>query len=160
MNFKQRIDKLSKSIDEIQFAQGGIRVCFQELGQTKEEAMATAGIEPNNNALTVIVVKWASSHEPGYPLQRHLAADKAAEKSEPDTAPDTLEKIDSELEQLKSKLRQDGDEKDTVVISDGIPENPNKIVVNEPDTIPEDTEDGLLKVEPMRADPFLTGMSR
>ena len=65
MKFKLRVDKLEKAISEIQFAQGGIRVCFQEHGQTKEEAMAAAGIEPEDNSLTIFVMHWSEKPLPG-----------------------------------------------------------------------------------------------
>jgi hypothetical protein len=164
MKYDRTIRKIEKAVEEIRFAMGGIRYVFKEPDETNEECLARHGLERIEHGITVYICKWSEKPLPGDTLYDRATV---TPEPKPDTAPgtpepepDTLEKIDSELEQLKSKLRQDGDEKDTVVISDGIPENPNKIVVNEPDTIPEDTEDGLLKVEPMRADPFLTGMSR
>ena len=35
-----------------------IRICFQEHWQTKAQAMQTAGIAPDDDSITVFIVKW------------------------------------------------------------------------------------------------------
>jgi len=99
VRFKQRVDRLSKSINEIQFAQGGIRVCFQEHGQTKEEAMAAAGIEPEDNSLTIFVMHWATK-----PLPSDILFGRNTVTPEPKKS---LAEIDSELQQLRSELNKE-----------------------------------------------------
>jgi hypothetical protein len=96
VKFKLRVDKLEKAISDIQFAQGGIRVCFQEHGQTQAQAMEGAGIEPDDNALTIFVMHWSEKPLPGdmpYPEN---------------TAPTNLQAIDRQIEQVKRELLENG----------------------------------------------------
>lgn len=97
MKFKQRVDSLAKGIAEIKFARGEVRICFQEFGQTKEQAMAAAGIEPDDDCLIVFIIKWCrATHEP---LHRELSEAKPKP---------TLEQINSEIEQVKKELLVEG----------------------------------------------------
>ena len=78
-----------------------IRIVFQDAGETSAETMKKAGIKPDDESLTVIIIEWASGHEPGYPLYNHLAAEKAAETQK------AVTEIDSELQQLRSELNKE-----------------------------------------------------
>ena len=66
MNFKSRIDKLEKAIDEIQFAEKGVRVIFQGHDQTSAEALDAAGLSDHDGL--IIIVRHFSESQPGSAL--------------------------------------------------------------------------------------------
>ena len=61
--------------------------------------MEAAGIEPDGDSFTVIIIKWCDGKQPGYPLYKKLAAEEPASK--------TIQKIDAEISRLQSQLKED-----------------------------------------------------
>ena len=97
MRFGNRIKRLEKSISEIRLAQSGFRVCFQEHGQTQTQAMEAAGIDEDDNALTIFVMHWSEKPLPGdmpYPGNTVTPANRLD--------------IDAKIARLKDELRADG----------------------------------------------------
>ena len=58
---KRRIDRLEKAA--MPRKEKPIRICIQDYDQTSEQAMKAAGIEPDDDALTVFVIKWCTGKE-------------------------------------------------------------------------------------------------
>jgi hypothetical protein len=60
VKFKQRVDRLSKSINEIKAAKGGFRIVFQEPHESPGDALKRAGLEHRDDLTTVFIIKWCS----------------------------------------------------------------------------------------------------
>ena len=67
---KRRVTKLERDARAGQERQ--LRLVFQEANQTEEQAMAAAGVEPDDAFLTVFIMRWSNSHE--YPVHQEAAA--------------------------------------------------------------------------------------
>lgn len=88
---ERRVTKLEKKAGVGQIKP--IRVCIQWYGQTKAEAMKAAQIKPDDNSMTIFLVRFARSHE-GHILHE--------EKPKP-----TLSEIDVQIQQLRTQLKED-----------------------------------------------------
>lgn len=134
MNLSYRMKRITKVMEEKQRAGRKWQYIVQDFGESQEDAIKRSGLDPNDDC--VIIVKF--SDKKTWPLN--------------EKKPETLETVNRELEIRKSQLRQAEaikTEEDSVSNSDVTLEAPEYV-----------EKDKLLKIESMRADPFLMGMGR
>jgi hypothetical protein len=92
MKYDRKIKRIEKTIEEMTGGGNEFRLVFMEPNQTKEEAMAAAGIQEDAPGLTVIICRWVTGDEYQYPGNQ-----KKAENA-----------IDKEIHQLEQELLKDG----------------------------------------------------
>ncbi|MBW1753413.1 MAG: hypothetical protein JRJ46_09995 [Deltaproteobacteria bacterium] len=145
INSMHRLKRLEEAFEQ-RHPTGQTKLIFQNVGETESEALEKAGInELDDNDLNIFLIKWcsATTDDPD-----NLAG--TAQTAEPE--PETIESVNQELESLKAQLQQEGNPKSTVLNNTPKPKSANNNKFNEVNE--------NIDVEPMRADPFLTGMSR
>ena len=179
MKYDRTIKKIEKAVDEIRAIKGSFRYVFMEPDETKEQCLLRHGLEGDHPGLTICFIKWVSGEgrlpiSPEQQTAGHEKENSISPKNETDTPSDTAN-LDAQIEKITTELENEGysrEEIDEMVAGPDYPDSKakpqrDKAGSNEPKKSEtpinaESTEldDGLLKVEPMRADPFLTGMSR
>jgi hypothetical protein len=141
-----RVKKLEEAWDK-KHPVDQFRCVFRNPDETSEQCLKRHGLEKDFPGLTVYIFKWASGEGrlPNYPVPWSTAHEKGNSinrlKNEfVTTSSKSKHDIDAEIEKLTTELEDEGYSREEI----------DTMVADEPDEDPPD--DGLLKVEPMRAD--------
>jgi hypothetical protein len=101
MRGTSRLNRIRKTMKEKGIGQGELKIIFKEARETEAEALTKAGVEPDDDSLTVFIVKWATK-----PLPGDMLFDQDTITPEPKQK--TVADIDKKINELKADLLKDG----------------------------------------------------